>query len=191
MKKIKIVLLSLVAIVVIVAVCTQIIFPVKVSASKVECVSWDATFEAIKAQAQQYNSGQLDDTIFAYSFNGELPSNNPDDYMNIYCYFDTVNISMIDKYSINATLKKSDSFTDNILFVSNANTTYLSGVDRNDTTSAYIILDVYIGNLDKEKIEQLVRGLDITVKAYGDYFGTREKVVSYKNCENITIEFAE
>lgn len=184
-------MLSLVAIVVIVAVCTQIIFPVKVSASKVECVSWDATFEAIKAQAQQYNSGQLDDTIFAYSFNGELPSNNPDDYMNIYCYFDTVNISMIDKYSINATLKKSDSFTDNILFVSNANTTYLSGVDRNDTTSAYIILDVYIGNLDKEKIEQLVRGLDITVKAYGDYFGTREKVVSYKNCENITIEFAE
>lgn len=191
MKKIKITLTALVAFAVAIVLLTQVVFTIKVSPLKAECIAWDATFVSIENQAEQYNFGTLDDATLAYSFTGELPSRNPNDYMNIYCYFDTANLSFIDKYSINATLKNAEKYPENILFVSNANTTYLSSVDRRDSTNAYIILDVYIGTLDEEQIKELVEGLEITVKAYGDYFGTREKVISYKECKNITVEFAQ
>lgn len=169
-------------------VLSQMIFTIKVFPTEVQCIRWDATFVSLEATVERYNNNTLSDTEYAYSFTGELPSNNPDDYINIYCYFDVKNISCIDQYSINGTLKSSSKYAENILFVSNANAAFTTHLFRNSTESAYIVLDVYIGNLNEEQIQELVQGLTITVKAYGDLFGSRIKEATFNKCENVLMD---
>lgn len=166
----------------------QTVFTIKVTPAEVQCIRWDATFVSLEASAERYNNNTLADTECAYSFTGELPSQSPDDYINIYCYFDVKNISFIDQYSINGTLKSSNKYSENILFVSNANAAFTTRLFRNSTESVYIILDVYVGNLNEKQIMELVQGLTITVKAYGDLFGPRSKEVSFDKCENVLMD---
>lgn len=172
----------------IVLILSQLVFTIKITPTKVQCTRWDATFVSLEATVERYNSNTLTDNEYAYSFTGELPSKNQDDYINIYCYFDVENNSYIDQYSINGTLKSSSKYSENILFVSNANAAFTTQVFRNSSESAYIVLDVYVGNLNENQIHELVQGLTITVKAYGDLFGSRSKDISFDKCENVSIE---
>lgn len=172
----------------IVLILSQLVFTIKITPTKVQCTKWDATFVSLEATVERYNSNTLTDNEYAYSFTGELPSKNQDDYINIYCYFDVENNSYIDQYSINGTLKSSSKYSENILFVSNANAAFTTQVFRNSSESAYIVLDVYVGNLNENQIHELVQGLTITVKAYGDLFGSRSKDISFDKCENVSVE---
>lgn len=173
-----------------VVVFTQVIFTINVTPASVECVRWDATYTSVKATADRYNAGQLNDYEHAYSFTGELPSENPEDYITIYCYFDVENTGYIDQYVIDATLKKAKAHSENILFVSDAIAAYSVRVFRNSTKQANITLDVYIGNLTEAEITELVNGLSISVKAQGEYFGNRTRTISYAKCDNISIQLS-
>jgi len=170
---------------------TQVLSPVKASVGKVECISWDATYDTIENEAKLYHNGSLPKETIAYGFTGELPSKNPKDYMTIYCNFETQNTSILERYTVNAVLKDAEKYRERILFVSDANATVIPIADRMDKVVGNIILHVYIKDMSEAEIEELVRGLELTVKAYGKHFGTEEKTLSYKNCEDITIEFAE
>ncbi len=175
-------------IVLVVTILSQMVFTIKATPKQVECVRWDATFISLESMIERYNSNELNDYEYAYSYDGELPSKNPNDYINIYCYFDVQNKSLIEQYSIDGTLKDANKYSENILFVSNANASFTQQIFRDSTKSAYIVLDVYIGNLNEDQINELVEGLTITVKANGRFFGTRSKNISFDECEDISFE---
>lgn len=168
-------------------ILTQVIFTIKTSPMNVDCMIWDE-MESIEVTIESFRAGTLDDYEHAWSFNGELPSDDPNDYADIYCRFKVKNTGYIDQYKIDATLKSAEKYSENILFVIDAGAASTPRVWRRDTTQACVILKVYIGNLDENQIQELVNGLTLSVKAHGDYLGTRHRTVSYKKCDDITID---
>jgi hypothetical protein len=181
-------------IIIVFAVCflglifSQIVFPVRFSPLKVECVKWDAVYPSIEYKAETTNRGELEDGTYVYSFNGELPSDNPEDYMSIYCYFMASSNCLIDKFNINAILKDAAIYKEKILFVTQADAVYGYRIGRLEQTECYVILDVYVGDMNEMQIQELVRGIEIDIRVYGDYIGQREGKVMYNKCENITLE---
>ncbi len=189
MKKKIIFIISIVIFVAFVLVMTnQVLFVADVSTKSVKCSSWDATYNGIVTLADKYTNDKLEDDEHAYSFNGELPSNNPEDYMSFDCSFEVDNNSIFDDFAINATLAGTEKYKENILFVSDANSAMIHNANKMDKTTAWIVLYVYTGNLTDEQIRELANNLSVTVKLYGKYLGTRTKTISFEKCDNISIE---
>ncbi len=168
-----------------VAIFSQVIFPIATAPVDVQCTNWDATYTYLEKAAERYDTEELYDYEHACSFKGKLPSDNPWDYMDIYCSFSVKNSSFAERYSIDATLKNAENYADHILFFSDARAAYTTPLFSRQAVQAYIVLTVYSGDLSEEQLSELVNGLTVTVKANGHYFGARSKDVSFKKCENI------
>lgn len=168
-------------------ILTQVVFTIKTSPLKVEGVTWDAT-DTIEYTVERFQSGTMFDYEHAWSFNGKLPSDDPNDFIDLYCWFEVKNTGYIDQYTMDATLKNAENYSGNILFVTDANAVMTSRVWRKSSKQACIILQVYIGNLDENQIRELISGLTLSVEAQGDYFGTRHRTVSFDTCDNVSIE---
>ena len=187
LKIISIAIPVLLATMLIAVILTQVVFTIKASPVNVEGVTWDATY-SIEDTAKRFQSGTMFDYEHAWSFNGNLPSDDPNDFIDIYCWFEVENTGYIDQYTMDATLKSAENHSENILFVTDANAVVTSRVWRRSSKRAYIILQVYIGNLDEDQIRDLISGLTLSVEAQGDYFGTRHRTVSFDTCDNVSIE---
>ena len=168
-------------------ILTQVVFTIKTSPLKVEGVTWDAT-DTIEYTVERFQSGTMFDYEHAWSFNGKLPSDDPNDFIDLYCWFEVKNTGYIDQYTMDATLKNAENYSENILFVTDANAVMTPRVWRKSSKQACIILQVYIGNLDENQIRELISGLTLSVEAQGDYFGTRHRTVSFDTCDNVSIE---
>ena len=190
-KNITVVVIAIICVLFIAAltavILTQVIFTIKTSPTKVKCLNSDATY-TIEYTAERYLSGTMSDYEHAWAFDGELPSKDPADYIDIYLMFDVENTCYVDQYTVDATLKSAAKYSENILFVTDAGAVVTPHVWRRQTTQAYVLLEVYIGNLNEDQIRELVSGITLSVKAQGDYFGTRNRTVSFKECDNISIE---
>lgn len=167
---------------------SQVIFPIGTAPVSVQCTNWEATYTYLEKAAERYNAEELYDYEHACSFKGKLPSDNPEDYMDIYCSFSVKNSSFVERYSIDATLKNAAKYADHILFFSDARAAYTTPLFRRQAVQAYIVLTVYTGDLSDEQLSELVNGLTVTVKAYGHYFGARSKDVSFEKCGNIEFD---
>ena len=185
MKKIITIIGLILVIVVSILYVTQIKFAISGKICEVKCISWDATYESVVASAEAADNKNLPSDVIAYSYDNSLPSENPNDYMNIYVYCD-VKSSSIQKYNLKMSLSSAEKYKENILFISEQPVG--ADTDRFGKDNMYIILDVYIGNLNDEQIKELVRGLDVKIKGYGEFVGKSETNVSFDKCDKIKIE---
>ncbi len=187
-KRIISLVLALIGIVGAAIALNQIVFPVRIAPSSVKCSTHSEEIYFLEGIANRYHSEELTDDEHAISFTGTLPSTNPSDYTAIRCDFDIKNHSFVEQYSVNATLRNAEKYKDNILFSVDANGVMTVPVWRRSDSSASILIEIYSGNLSEAQIQELVNGLEVEVKAYGWYFGTRSKIISYASCEAITME---
>ena len=164
---------------------TQIKYSINGKATEVECSSWDATYGSVVASAEAADNKNLPSDTIAYSYDNSLPSENPNDYMSIYVYCD-VKSSSIQKYNLKMSLSSAEKYKENILFISEQPTG--ADTDRFGKDNMYIILDVYIGNLSDDQIKELVRGLNVKIKGYGEFVGKSETNISFDKCDKIAIK---
>lgn len=185
-KSFMLICIAVIAVLFIAALFHQIILPISATATKAECVKWDSTFEEITKLAERHNNGELDTVEHTHSFTGTLPSDNPDDYIVISCFFNIDNHSFIDKYMATAHITEIGKYTDNVLFSVDAGAVSSIQVFRNDTAQGYVRVYAYIGNLTDEQINELVQGLSISIDADGMLLGDRTKEISFAKCEDIS-----
>ena len=167
---------------------TQIIFTVSASPVNVRCIKWDNTYEKVVSLAEKYNSNTLDSSEHAFSFEGTLPSDNPDDYMVLTACFEVSNRSYVDKYSANAVISNADKFKENILFTFDANSVVSIWLHRHSRETANVMAYAYVGNLSDDEIYELAKGLTVSLDAEGKLFGNRNRSFSFKSCDDITIK---
>ena len=184
--KVKKILIIVGIIVLIVAVFHQIIIPISATATKVECIKWDNTYEEITELAERHNRGELDTTEHAHSFTGTLPSENSDDYIVVSYFFNIDNHSIIEKYVATASVTGIEKYADNVLFSVDAGAVNPIQVYRNDSAQGYVRAYVFVGNLTDEQIHELVKGISVSIAADGLLWGDRTKEVSFSKCEDIS-----
>ena len=164
----------------------QIINPISVTAIKAECIKWDNTYEEITELAERHNRGELDTAEHTHSFAGTLPSENSDDYIVISCFFNIDNHSIIEKYVATASVTGIEKYADNVLFSVDAGAVNPIQVYRNDSAQGYVRVYVFIGNLTDEQVNELVKGISVSIEADGLLWGDRTKEVSFTKCEDIS-----
>lgn len=169
-------------------IATQIIFTVSATPVNVNCIKWDNTYEEVVYSAEKYSKNSLDNSEHPFSFDGTLPSDNPDDYMMISACIDIKNKSYIDKYSAKALITSADKFEENILFTFDADSVESLFLHRHSKQSATVMAYAYVGNLSDDEIRELAKGLSVTLEAEGKLFGKRNRNISFKSCEDITIK---
>lgn len=191
--KIKIISGIILAIIVVITIYTQLYAPVVVEIESIKCVSWDATYITLEALADAYSTGEYDKTTtFIHSFNGKLPSENPNDYMDIYCKIKVKNRNIIDDFSVDAAVSELGKNSENVLFSFPASCITKPLVFKSSENTITFILDIYIGNMTESEIKELVQGMKAKFVYSGKYLGKREKIISFKNCEKkINIKFAD
>jgi len=170
----------------IVVVFHQIIIPISATTTKVECIKWDNTYEEITELAERHNRGELDTTEHTHSFTGILPSENSDDYIVISCFFNIDNHSIIEKYVATASVIGIEKYADNVLFSVDAGAVNPIQVYRNDIAQGYVRAYVFIGNLTDEQVNELVKGVSISIEADGLLWGDRTKKISFAECDDVS-----
>ena len=168
---------------------TQIYRPVSIQPKKAECITWDATYESIKGFAEAYKSGEYNkNTTFIHAFDGKLPSDNPNDYMTVYCTLEVKNRSIFHMSNLEAIVLELGNHAGNVLYSTSSSDTVGGGVFRFSEKDITFILDVYIGNMDETAIKEMVKGIKAKVMYEGDFTGVKEETIEFSNCNNITIE---
>lgn len=169
-------------------IATQIVFTVSAVPVKVNCIKWDNTYEEVVYLAEKYNKNSLDSSEHSFSFDGTLPSDNPDDYMMISAFIDIRNKSYIDNYSVKAVISSADKFEENILFTFDADSVMSIRLHRHEEQSATVMAYAYVGNLSDDEIKELAKSLNASLDAEGTLFGRRKRNVSFKSCQDITVK---
>ena len=173
---------------------SQTVFSVGAYPDRVECVSWDATYESLLSVAERFDTGHAEAWEHAYSYTGTLPSDDPRDYMNIHLCFTAENKSFIDSYMLGGTLGGAEKYGDRILFYSDADAAYKVRLGRRESPGAKkaagssVILDVYVGGLTDEQIKELARAVTVVVTAEGGIFGAKNIAVPFAGCGSVTVD---
>lgn len=175
-----------------IALYTQIWKPLIIKPKVAECITWDATYDSIEAQAETAITGEYDKTnFFIHSFDNKLPSHNPDDYMTIYCTLEIMNRSIFHMNSVKAVVFELVNYEENVLFSDSSDSVMSGATWRFSSNDETFILDVYVANMDETAVRDLIRGLKAKVIYEGDFIGIREEIIDFADCENVTVEFAE
>ena len=189
MSSIKKVVLTFVVIVVLAGICyglySQVIVPTAFEATEVEVDDLEKTDEFVTTFAKECDAGMRPDTDYPVSYSGKLPSDNPTDYKIAYCYFKGVNRSFLDNYNVLADFGDASKYKENIIFACNSDAASCMRLSRRDERGAKVILVLYTGNLSEAQIRELIQSVTFTVKAKGDFTGTRSQTISYKMCDKI------
>ena len=189
MSSVKKVVLTIIVIVVLAGVgyglYSQVIVPTTFEADSVEVNDFEKTDEFIATFAKECNEGTRANTDYPVSFDGKLPSDNPADYMIAYCYFEGINRSFLDNYNVVADFGDASKYKENILFACNSNAANCLRLSRHSKRGSNVILVLYKGSLSDAQIKELIQSVTLTVKAEGDYTGTRTQTISFNNCDKI------
>ena len=189
----KKILLSLAAITIIflgTVIYTQIWKPLVIKPKEAQCIVWDATYDAVKAKAEDALADEYDKTsFFIHSFDGVLPSDNPDDYMSVYCTLQVKNRSIFHMNSVNAVVLELNNYEKNVLFSDSSDTVVSGGLWRFTTEDETFRLIIYIADMDETAIRDLIKGLKAKVTFEGDFIGVREKIIDFADCDNVIVDF--
>ncbi len=171
---------------------TQIWRPLIIIPKEAQCITWDATYFSIEAQAEMVLADEYDKTnFFIHSFNDKLPSQNPDDYMTIYCTLGVENRSIFHMNSVKAIVFVLDNYEENVLFSESSDSAVSGPTWRFSSEDETFIFDVYIADMDETAVRNLIKGLKAKVIYEGDFIGVREEIVDFADCENVSVEFAD
>ncbi len=189
MSSIKKVVFAVVVIVVLAGIgyglYSQVIVPTVFEATEVEVNDLEETDEFVSTFAKECDEGTRVKTDYPVSYNGKLPSDNPADYKIAYLRFKGVNRSLLDNYNVVGALGNATKYKENIMFACTSDSAFSLRLSRRDNGGTYVILVLYTGNLSEEQIRELINGITLNVKSYGDFSGTRTRTLSYKNCNKI------
>ena len=189
-KKLLISFSIVITLAIVIALYTQIWKPLTLYPLEAECIVWDATYDAAQAQAEMVLSGEYDKTMFfIHSFKDKLPSDNPDDYMTIYCTIRAKNRSVFHINSLKAVVFDLDNYEENVLFSDSSDSVIAGPIWRHTTSDETFRLKVYVGDMDETAVRELVKGLTAKVTYEGDFTGIREKLIDFSECETVTVEF--
>lgn len=166
-------------------VYAQIIVPTTFEVTNVEIADMEETDEFVSTFAKECDEGTRVKTDYPVSYNGKLPSDNPTDYKIAYLRFNGVNRSLLDNYNVVGALGNAAKYKENIMFACTSDSAFSLRLSRHDNGGTYVILVLYTGNLSEEQIRELINGITLNVKSYGDFSGTRTRTLSYKNCNKI------
>lgn len=166
-------------------VYAQIIVPTTFEVTNVEIADMEETDEFVSTFAKECDEGTRVKTDYPVSYNGKLPSDNSTDYKIAYLRFNGVNRSILDNYNVVGALGNATKYKENIMFACTSDSAFSLRLSRRDNGGTYVILVLYTGNLSEEQIRELINGITLNVKSYGDFSGTRTRTLSYKNCNKI------
>lgn len=189
--KVKIIVAVIVIMVFAILGYTQLYRPISIKPKMMECITWDSTYEGTKARAESYNNGELDkETTFVHAFDGKLPSEDPNDYMDIYCTLEITNRSIFDLTYIDAIVLELGPYADNVLFSTSAShhVTGTGSVFKLSKGNITFFLNIYIGDLDEAAIKELARGIKAKVIYKGEAIELKEEIIDFSRCKDITLE---
>ena len=166
-------------------VYAQIIVPTTFEVTNVEIADMEETDEFVSTFAKECDEGTRVKTDYPVSYKGKLPSDNSTDYKIAYLRFNGVNRSILDNYNVVGALGNATKYKENIMFACTSDSAFSLRLSRRDNGGTYVILVLYTGNLSEEQIRELINGITLNVKSYGDFSGTRTRTLSYKNCNKI------
>ena len=121
------------------------------------------------------------------SFDGKLPSENPDDYIDINLYFHTQNISLWNDYKIDATLEDASKYKENILMIIDASNPVTESLFKHEKVDARVNLLVYKNSMTEDQIKEMIKSIKLKIKYYGKYLGVIEKTISLDNCTDFKV----
>lgn len=172
--------------------CLQLFLGSSVTVSGAKVVYWCSAYDSIEAQAEDVDKGNgSDDYLHVVSYDGKLPSSNPDDYITVYLNFSAKNLSYIQDVAVSAYLEDIGKYKENVLFATDSDGILPMLLYNGYKGDGYIILDVYTGNLKDEQIEELIRSVTVKIVNDKEYMGSSEKVLSYENVDSIEIKHYE
>lgn len=189
--KLKVVGIVIVLILMIGVVYTQLMKPLTMKPEKVDASVWYVGYESIEKQAEDINNGMKDDTMTIHSFNGKLPSNNPDDYMTIYFNVAIKNRSLFNISPIEAVVYELGSHKENVLFSYSSSAGFMGRALRFTSTVVTFPIHVYVKGMDEQAIEELIKDVKAKVVYKGDFIGTKEQIIDFSKCKNIKISFED
>lgn len=118
-------------------------------------------------------SGEYDkNTVSIHAFNGNLPSENPNDYMNVYCTLSIGNRSVFNIYPIKAVVYELGDYKENVLFSLSSDAAVPGRAWRFSNSEVTFQLDVNVANMDESAIKDLVKGIKAKVIYKGDFITT-------------------
>ena len=176
-----------------VVLLTQLVSPLWITSKKASCDTWDAVYESLEYEEEEFkrDGSKADEGEQWISFNGTKPSDNPADYVQVILNFEVQNLSLWNRYIVNATLEDATAFKERILIASDADVVVTEVVNPLKNAEYNVLLTVYKEGLSEEQLRELVRGIKIKVMYKGEYFGTYERELSYSDCSEIKFSYSD
>ena len=176
--------LVLIVLLVIIGVYFQFAKPIKVIRSKIDCYiseGADMEYEYISTFAETYEKYEwYKDTTILHSWNGTLPSENPDDYMTINWDITLKNRSSYGSVLVDAHISDITSHKEAVLISHTASHAVAHYMDGFSKRTIWVLATVCIKDLNTAQIEELIKGMTVEVQFSGELMGTRTKTVKYK-----------
>ena len=125
---------------------------------------------------------------FWYPKDQKLPSNNPRNYALVYYNITGFNPNLFQDYQVVADIKTIKKYKENVIFTAPSNNVVPTFACRFQTYNCFPYLVLYIGNLNKNEIYELINATKIKVNLKGDKYGNFTKTLQNKNNEIISYE---
>lgn len=188
-KKWKWIGLAVLIVLVGVGVYTNFVKPLKIKPEKVDGVVWNAGFDSIVSHVEDFEKGDLADTVKIESFNGTLPSDEAKDYMTIYFTVEVKNRSLLNFHDIEAVSSEIGKFNENVLFSHSSNEAVPGRVWRLSDSEIAFILDVNVADMDEQAVKDLVKSVKAKVSYKGGILGKREQVIDFSKVKHVYVDF--
>lgn len=188
-KKIIIILCILFIICLCVTSYYNLIHPIKLVSVNVECINWDATYVGLEAFENNYNNGEYNkDKTLIHNFDGKLPSDNPNDYMDVYINLEFENRNLFQAYDVDGYISNFKNNKEMPIYSNIMSDVERVFIFRKSEKTGSIVATLYIADKTDEEVMNMVRGIELKFVANGDYFGKQELEIDLSNVDDITVE---
>lgn len=181
-RKTKIIITLLLLLVICITLYTQIWKPLSVKPTEVQFIAENLEDDYLIPEKNLFSTLEENKTTYyAHSFKGSLPSDNPEDYMTIYCTLKVSNRSIFNINSFKASVFELNNYENNVLFSISSDVVKASPKWRLSSDEKTIRLYVYIGDMNDEALRDLVEGMTARITYEGNFIGAREEIISFKS----------
>ena len=190
MKKVdkKIFLVFTIVIVLVIGGYFQFVKPIKVIRSEIDCYVADSVYPYISTFAEDYEKNEYyKDTTFLHSWDGKLPSENPDDYMGITWNIILKNRCIYENILVDAYISGITNHKEAVLISNTASHVVTHYVNKLSEGQIWVLASVYIKDLNSTQIEELIKGMTVDVQYSGEFMSMRTETVKYKSGDMLEI----
>ncbi len=159
-------------------------FGITADIESVECMVMDGTDGSILHSAEMVDSDRYEEGLTRYSYDGKLPSENPNDYMTIYCNLHVKNNSLFEQVRVDANVSYVENSVENLLFSYSSSNVVYRFVDSGEDAVITARMHLYIADMSDEDIEKFIDGVIVDFIVGGEV----RKQIKLSDCENVIIE---